>query len=172
MANSTYLGREIELPIAPASIETSYLETACTGTPTWCRLPPASRAHPILDPPQSRTRAKQRTKVLPSLILGDQTSPTISHLDNSATMGRSKGARKKTGIKPWHSIYVPLNLPDLVVGVIPKRIRSIEAAKARLKTARSVRAARVEWQLIDTNLSAIDSAYSKIRTALRDGYVW
>ncbi|KAI7784481.1 hypothetical protein LA080_009980 [Diaporthe eres] len=84
-------------------------------------------------------------------------------------MGRSKGARKKTGIKPWHSIYVPLNLPGLVDGVIPKRIRAIEGAKARLKTARSVRAARVEWRHIDTNLWAIHSAYSKIRTALRDG---
>lgn len=168
MANS----REIDLPLTPASIKTSYLETACTDTPTWCRLPPTSRVHPILDPLQSRTRTSQQAKVLLSSRLGGQASPTISHLEISATMGRSKGARKKTGIKPWHSIYVPLNLPGLVVGVIPKRIRAIEGAKARLKTARSVRAARVEWRHIDTNLSAIDSAYSKIRTALRDGYVW
>lgn len=86
-------------------------------------------------------------------------------------MGRSKGARKKAGIKPWHSVYVRLNLPGLIVGVIPKRIRAIEGAKARLKIARTVRAAAVEWRHIDTNLSAIDGAYSKIRTALRDGYV-
>lgn len=164
--------REIDLPVAPASIEISYLGTACTRTPTWFRLPPTSRVQPILDPLQSRTRTKQRTKLLPSLLLSDQTSPTTSHLDISATMGRSKGARKKTGIKPWHSVYVHLNLPGLVDGVIPKRIRAIEGAKARLKTARSVRAARVEWRHIDTNLWAIECAYSKIRRALRDGYAW
>lgn len=164
--------RELDLPVAPASLKTSYLETACTGTPTWCRLPPSSRVHPILDPLQSRTRTIQRTNVLPSLRLGDQTSPSTSHLDISATMGRSGKARKKGGSKPWHSIYVPLNLSQLVVGMIPKRIRAIEGAKARLKVARTVKAAGVEWRHIDTNLSAIDNSYSKIRTALRDGYVW
>lgn len=123
-------------------------------------------------PLHSRTRITQRTKVLPSLRLGDQTSPAISHLDISTAMGRSGKARKKAGSKPWHRIYVSLNLSQLVVGIIPKRIRAIEGAKARLKIARTVKAAGVEWRQIDTNLSAIDDAYSKIRTALRDGYVW
>ncbi|KAG6361055.1 hypothetical protein INS49_009275 [Diaporthe citri] len=84
-------------------------------------------------------------------------------------MGRSSGARKKANIKPWHTPYARLNLSGLVGGVIPKRIRAIEGAKARLKTARTVRAAAVEWRHIDTNLSAIDSVYTKIRTALRNG---
>lgn len=127
---------------------------------------------PCHQPLPSRTRTTQRTKVLPSPRLGHQTFPTISHLDIPATMGRSSGARKKARIKPWHSVYARLNLPQLFNNVIPKRIRAIDSAKARLKTARTVKAAAVEWQLIETNLTAIDGVYSKIRKALRDGYVW
>lgn len=84
-------------------------------------------------------------------------------------MGKKKA--KSKGTKPWYSAYNHLNLSGLITGVIPKLFRSIDGARARLNAARTAKAANVERRHIKTKLAAIDEAYSKIRKALRDGYV-
>ncbi|POS70657.1 hypothetical protein DHEL01_v210952 [Diaporthe helianthi] len=81
-------------------------------------------------------------------------------------MGKKKN---KSGIKPWHNQYNQLNLYQLLTGTIPKRIRSIEAAKTRLSMSRSVYTTDVERANIEKSLAAIEDAYSKVRKALTDG---
>lgn len=79
-------------------------------------------------------------------------------------------ARKKSRKnKPWHRAYAGFNLSQLVNGAIPKHIRAIDRAKARLKTARTVKAADVEHRHIERILGVIDGAYSRIKKHLSDG---
>ncbi|KAL1853983.1 hypothetical protein Daus18300_011572 [Diaporthe australafricana] len=88
-------------------------------------------------------------------------------------MGRSTGHRAeaskpKGATTPWHKAYKH-DLDGLIKFTIPKHIRSIDGAKARLRPARSVKAANVEHRHIAARLAKIDEAYSRIRCALRDG---
>lgn len=86
-------------------------------------------------------------------------------------MAKKKG--KPNGIKPWYSQYNQLQLPDLISGLIPKRIRNIQAAQARLDkhTGRSGFAVDFERHHIVKNLAEIDDALARIEKALVDGYV-
>lgn len=93
---------------------------------------------------------------------------SVSHLDSAATMAR-KRSRKSTNTKPWHKTYTHPNLSQLLHGAIPKRMRAIEGAKARLKGARTAKAANVEYRHIQRNLRAIGDVYSKIKKHLRNG---
>lgn len=91
----------------------------------------------------------------------------ISYLAIPAAMGPKK---KKSKSKPWHKAYAHLSLTSLLDGKIPKRIRSINAAKARLTRARTVKSADVERRHINTCLEAVDSILSRTREALLKGY--
>lgn len=82
---------------------------------------------------------------------------------------RASASKPKGATNSWHRAYRQLHFPNLINGTIPKHIRSIDAAKARLRSAKSVKAANAEHQHIATRLAKIDGAYSRIRDALRDG---
>lgn len=84
-------------------------------------------------------------------------------------MGKKKG---KASNKEWHRVYSHLNLAQTFSGKIPKFIRTIQAAKARLRTAKSVKAANVERRLIERRLAEIHVIYDIVRTALLHRYVF
>lgn len=84
-------------------------------------------------------------------------------------MGRKKTEKSKA--KQWRKAYAHLNIPQLIAGQIPKRVRAIDTAKTRLQRATTVKAARVEHRLIERNLKDISEVYLIINTALRHRYV-
>lgn len=84
-------------------------------------------------------------------------------------MGRKK--TKKSKGKLWHKAYAHLNIPQLLAGPIPKRLRAINGAKTRLKRATTVKAAGVERRLIERSLKDIGDVYLRIKKALSDRYV-
>lgn len=84
-------------------------------------------------------------------------------------MGRKK--TKKSKAKLWLKAYAHLNIPQLLSGQIPKRVRAIHTAKTRLERATTVKAAGVERRLIERNLKDIGEVYLIINTALHHRYV-
>ncbi|KAJ0110019.1 hypothetical protein J7T55_014822 [Diaporthe amygdali] len=69
----------------------------------------------------------------------------------------------------WHKAYKHHNLSNIITGKIPKVIRAIDSAKARLKKARTEKAADVECRHLERSLLAINDSYTKIRNILREG---
>lgn len=72
----------------------------------------------------------------------------------------------------WYEAYKHHNLSNIITGKIPKIIRAIDSAKARLKKARTEKAADVECRHLERSLLAINDSYTKIKNILREGYVW
>lgn len=86
-------------------------------------------------------------------------------------MGSKKKKRQFKGSKPWHRAYSHLDLTSRLYYTIPKHVRAINAAKERLRGAKTVKAAEAHQGHIKTCLDAVNSIYSRTREALLKGYV-